>query len=313
MDAADLELFERSVRAATERHSGGELDAALDDLGWADALASDARAAVSVLFENQGRSGATSSALSTLLAGNLGLDAGDHAVVLPRLGSTVPPGVAAGDRVRVEGLAIGAVGERALLVAADGEATVAFDVDTAALTFRKVNGIDPSLSVREVTGDVAPPEWSTVQWAPAVAIAQLAVAHELVGASRRMLELARTHALDRVQFGQPIASFQAVRHRLAEALVAIETADAALDAAWLDGSPTFAAMAKATAGRGARTAARHAQQVLAGVGFTTEHDLHLFVRRVLVLEQLLGATTSLSRALGEDVLATRRLPAVVPL
>ena len=57
-------------------------------------------------------------------------------------------------------------------------------------------------------------------------LAQLALAHELVGVSRRMLALAREHALERVQFDQPIAKFQAVRHRLAETLVAIETADA---------------------------------------------------------------------------------------
>ena len=60
-----------------------------------------------------------------------------------------------------------------------------------------------------------------------------------------MLELAREHAVERVQFGQPIGRFQAVRHRLADTLVVIETAAAMLDAAWLDQSPQTAAMAKA--------------------------------------------------------------------
>ena len=73
------------------------------------------------------------------------------------------------------------------------------------------------------------------EWTRAVALAQLAVAHALVGASRTMLELARVHALERIQFGQPIAAFQAVRHRLADTLVAIEAADAALDSAWRRG------------------------------------------------------------------------------
>ena len=50
----------------------------------------------------------------------------------------------------------------------------------------------------------------------------------LVGASRAMLALARQHALDRVQFGRPVASFQAIRHRLADTLVAIEGAEATL-------------------------------------------------------------------------------------
>ena len=81
--------------------------------------------------------------------------------------------------------------------------------------------------------------------------------------------------------------FQAVRHRLADTLVAIEAADAG----WVQlgrGVAPAAAMAKALAGRGARTAARHCQQVLAGIGFTTEHDFHHYLRRVLVLDQLFG-------------------------
>jgi alkylation response protein AidB-like acyl-CoA dehydrogenase len=95
--------------------------------------------------------------------------------------------------------------------------------------------------------------------------------------------------------------------------VAIEAADAVLEAAWLDQAPETAAMAKATAGRGARAAARHCQQVLAGIGFTTEHALHRYVRRILVLEQLLGATRSITRELGADILEHRRLPALLPL
>src|SRR3546814_17957574 len=104
-----------------------------------------------------------------------------------------------------------------------------------------------------------------------------------------MLELAREHALERVQFGQPISRFQAIRHKLADTLVAIETADGVLAASWLDRSPVTAAMAKSLAGRGARLTAQHCPQVLAGIGFTTEHDLHRYVRRALVLAALLAS------------------------
>ena len=113
--------------------------------------------------------------------------------------------------------------------------------------------------------------------------------------------------------GIPISQFQAVRHRLAEALIAIETAQAALGAAWDDRSPTTAAMAKALAGRGARTATRHCQQVLAGIGFTTEHPFHGYVRRVLVLDEVLGSARTLTRKLGDDLLRTGQLPALLPL
>jgi alkylation response protein AidB-like acyl-CoA dehydrogenase len=72
-------------------------------------------------------------------------------------------------------------------------------------------------------------------------------------------------------------------------------------------------MAKATAGRGARVAARHCQQVLAGIGFTTEHPFHRYVKRFLVLEQLLGGTQILTRQLGRDILEEHELPALLPL
>jgi alkylation response protein AidB-like acyl-CoA dehydrogenase len=171
-----------------------------------------------------------------------------------------------------------------------------------------------SKSTSTLTGEIAGArEIRSVDWRAAVALGQLALGHELVGASRRMLELARQHALDRIQFGRPIAAFQAVRHRLADVLVAIEAAEALLDAAWLDGSPAVAAMAKAQAGRSARATARHCQQVLAGIGFTTDHRFHRYFKRVLVLEQLLGSTRELTRALGRDVLEQRKLPDFVPL
>jgi alkylation response protein AidB-like acyl-CoA dehydrogenase len=123
----------------------------------------------------------------------------------------------------------------------------------------------------------------------------------------------RDHATERIQFGRPVAAFQAVRHRLAEGLVAIEAADAALDAAWEVESPMNAALAKAVAGRSARTVARHCQQVLAGIGFTTEHPFHRYLRRTLVLDGLLGDTRSLTRELGEGLLRTRQLPPLLPL
>src|SRR5690349_3347982 len=99
-----------------------------------------------------------------------------------------------------------------------------------------------------------------------------------------MLSLARQHALDRVQFGKPIASFQAVRHRLAETLVAIEGAEATLTVPIIDSPDLTSILAKAAAGKAALTAAKHCQQVLGGVGFTEEHELHRHVQRVLVLD-----------------------------
>ena len=59
--------------------------------------------------------------------------------------------------------------------------------------------------------------------------------------------------------------------------------------------------------------ARHCQQVLAGIGFTTEHPFHRYFRRAIVLDQLLGAGSLLTAELGTEVLRSRTLPPLLPL
>ena len=281
MDQEERGLFAKGIQHATSSSSGADLDAALAELGWQDALASDPATTVATVFEHQGAAATTSSALGLVLARALGRGAG-------RLDRRRPPGDGPGRgawcgrrRARHRPGPVG--GQARALVATDEGAVV---VDTATRAPHAVEGIDPRLGLLEVSGEPEPIERvSTTQtWSDAVADGQRALAHELVGVSRTMLRLAREHAVDRVQFDRPIAGFQAVRHRLADSLVAIEAADAAAHAAWDDGTPLTAALAKAVAGRSARTVARHAQQVLAGIGFTTEHPLHLYVRRALVLD-----------------------------
>jgi alkylation response protein AidB-like acyl-CoA dehydrogenase len=320
MDGDDLELFERSLRHATEANTGGALDAALDELGWQEAMGVDRRAAISTLFRLQGEANVTSSALSQVVAHVL---TGEHSpaaeLVLPPIGRWDPPGTVDGHDLHVRGLATATLAGRdvAMVVTSQASNDIAITLPVSSLELRQVEGIDPSLGLLEVTADArhldTGPEIVCGDWGAAIAVGRLAIAHELVGASRKMLELAREHAIERVQFSRPIGSFQAIRHRLAETLVAIETAEAVLDAAWLDGSPDTAAMAKAVAGRQARTTARHCQQVLAGIGFTTEHPFHLYVRRTLVLDGLLGTTTSLTRALGTHLISHRQLPPLLPL
>jgi len=320
MNDDDRALFEASIRHACASSSAAPLDRALDELGWHEALSADPRSAVSCLFGIQGSAGASSSALDAVFGSALGLKTGPSAgVVQPALGHGVAPGemVDGGLVVRGVGTAALGMGATAFVVARSGHRHLAVEVKTAELTLRSVHGMDPRLGLLEVSGDHVPfaaeCDLASGEWPRAVALAQLAVGHELVGASRAMLELARTHALERIQFGQRIATFQAVRHRLADTLVAVESADAALVSAWDEGSPRAAATANALAGRSARTAARHCQQVLAGIGFTTEHDLHHYVRRVLVLDELFGTARTLTTDLGEELLATRRLPPLPPL
>lgn len=143
--------------------------------------------------------------------------------------------------------------------------------------------------------------------------ANRAVGWWLVGSARAMLALARRHALDRVQFGKPIASFQAVRHRLAETLVAIEGAEATLTVPSHESPDLVSMLAKAAAGKAALTAAKHCQQVLGGVGFTAEHDLHRHIERVLVLDGLLGSARELTRRVGGGLRARGSAPRLVQL
>jgi alkylation response protein AidB-like acyl-CoA dehydrogenase len=320
MDGEERELFEKGLRHAAANRTGEALDAALGELGWRHALSADAGAAVSLLFELQGAANATSSALDDVVLA--ALDAAPvpgAGVILPPLGGWDAPGRVEGEELAVRGIGSDGLSRRpaTVVVAATGEGHVAAIVETADLELRRVAGIDPSLGMVEVAAgrvrrrDRAPAR--AAAWPAALAAGQLAVGHELVGAARQMLRLACDHARERVQFGRPIASFQAVSHRLADTRVAIDAAEAALHAAWEDGSPLTAALAKALAGRGARVARRQCQQVLAGIGFTTEHPLHRYVRRTLVLDGLLGDARSLTRWLGDDLLRSRRLPAILPL
>ena len=128
-----------------------------------------------------------------------------------------------------------------------------------------------------------------------------------------MLELAREHALARTQFGRPVAQFQAVRHRLAESLVAAEALDATLDAAADAPGLLTAQLAKATAGRTVRTIAAHAQQVLAGIGFTTDHPFHRFLKRTMLLDGVFGSSDDLAVAIGHQLLAARAIPTLIDL
>ncbi len=169
------------------------------------------------------------------------------------------------------------------------------------------SAIDDLLPIHRVPqGDALPPAALHAGWR--------ALGWWLVGTSRAMLSLARQHAVDRVQFGRHISSFQAIRHRLAEALVAIEGAEATLHAAAQPDYEGLASLlAKAVAGQAALTTARHCQQVLGGIGFTAEHPLHHHVKRSLILDGLLGSARELTREAGKTLSAKGFAPRLAQL
>jgi Acyl-CoA dehydrogenase, C-terminal domain len=324
MDAETAGLLSQSLERAFRNATAKAVEAALDEVGWREALEEEGAAVIPLLFARQGAANATSGALDDLLTSALGLPAGPGtAFVLPEFGDWSPPGSVEKGELTVRGLggARMAAADHAVVLAEQPDGALsAVVVDTGKVEVRPVGGVDPGLGLVAIDGrDVSASGGTPITAAArdgALAAGRLALAHELAGASRTMLRLAREHAVTRIQFGKPIGAFQAVRHRLAESLVAVESAEAAATAAiGADGevSPLLAGMAKAVAGRNARTVARHCQQVLAGVGFTDEHDFHRYFRRVLTLDGLLGDARTLTRALGEELLRDRRLPAAPPL
>ena len=139
--------------------------------------------------------------------------------------------------------------------------------------------------------------WLDLEEAPALALgaadaadglwdrAATLAAAEMLGGARRAMEMAVAYAKDRVQFGRPIGSFQAVKHRCADMLVDVEGMhSSAYYAAWAVGAADPEAHAAASAAKvwcsdaSARVMAG-ALQVHGGIGFTWEHDLHLYVKR----------------------------------
>jgi alkylation response protein AidB-like acyl-CoA dehydrogenase len=134
--------------------------------------------------------------------------------------------------------------------------------------------------------------------------ATMALALSTVASCRAIFETTLQYAKDREQFGRPIGSFQAIKHRLAECYLAVERASAL---AWFaaltiaeddDRRATATAMAKAAAGDCAQLLTRDGLQLHGGVGFTWEHDLHFLLKRAMAGNLLFGTAATHRARLG---------------
>lgn len=226
------------------------------------------------------------------------------ALIVPGVGSEgTMPGVAAvdgpiSDSPDSEGLVVDGAGEAAWLLvpvgaadaASGGDTTFAL-LDSGGFRAEPVPGADPTRrSARVMLGP------TTVAGAPRVEVpAGLALglptllgAAEAVGVASWCVGTAAEWARTREQFDRPIGQFQAVKHRCADALCRLEMARAALfDAAGLEPEdpqfPLAVSAAGALAPAAAFECAKDAIQVLGGIGYTWEHDAHLYLRRATVL------------------------------
>jgi alkylation response protein AidB-like acyl-CoA dehydrogenase len=186
---------------------------------------------------------------------------------------------------------------------ADGLTLLVVDTATSGVTVRPLRAMDATRRMAVVGFDgVEVPSgavlgepgrgWATLR--RGLDRALVCIAGELTGTAQRVLEMSVEYAKVRQQFGRPIGAYQAVSHKCADMLVMTESARSlAYHAAWaLDNdvpeAPLAAAMAKAYASDAARTVASHGLQVHGGIGFTWEHDIHLFLKRAKWGEATLG-------------------------
>ena len=202
------------------------------------------------------------------------------------------PRIAHGDAVATIGLetdpfvAYAAEADLIVLVDASGARLLTRD-DVKAKPVRSQDPARPLYSVEAKRGERLNLTTPSLRAAAAIAATQLGIA-------RRLLEMTVDYVKDRKQFGKPVGSFQAVKHKLAKVHTAIEDArPAAWYAAYafardLPDAPRAASVAKVAASRAEALANAEALQCHAGIGFTWEHDLHIWLKRGLALQPAFG-------------------------
>ncbi|WP_050997091.1 MULTISPECIES: acyl-CoA dehydrogenase family protein [Frankia] len=284
----ELRLTLRRVFAAGADPSVVNKD--LADLGWDDARHDDPARTDVAFFEEQGRALAASDVLNTSLCEALGVDVGT--------GVTIPVRARSGDLailltdVIPEKLVVGDLRSAVFLTKSD--------IDPHDIGPHGIGLLDTTLGARRVVlrADASGRPVDGAAWSAALTAARRSLASELVGVGLEALALAITYVSQRTQFGRPIGSFQAVRHRLAEAHVHLTAAQELVGAAWNSGDADDACLAKAAAGRAADHTMRTAMQVFGAIGLTWEHKLHGYVRRAASLDALAGESGFLEERLG---------------
>jgi alkylation response protein AidB-like acyl-CoA dehydrogenase len=133
-------------------------------------------------------------------------------------------------------------------------------------------------------------------------IAAILLAAEQIGAAARCLDLTVAYTKERVQFGRPIGSFQALKHRMADLYVLVQSAHALVNDAVAEPSATSAALARVAASEAFTTVTAEAIQLHGGVAITWEYDIQLYFKRAHGSAQLLGPPRDYLRRLESEVL-----------
>jgi alkylation response protein AidB-like acyl-CoA dehydrogenase len=186
---------------------------------------------------------------------------------------------------------------------ANGVSLFAVTDDAAGLTRESLSTMDQTRKQARVTFDNTPARligeegkgWDVLS--RVLDLAAVALAAEQVGGAQECLEMAVQYAKDRVQFGRPIGSFQAIKHKCADMLLEVESAkSAAYYAGWCaselnDELPSVASLAKSYCSEAYFHTTAENIQIHGGIGFTWEHPAHLYFKRAKSSELLFGDPT----------------------
>ncbi len=312
----ERELLRGTVAALVAKHASPaavraamESDRGYDESLW-QLLCEQVGAAALVIPEELGGAGGELADAATVLQ-----ELGRALVPSPLLGTTLAElallSASEPDATTLEGLAEGAsIG--ALVLDADyvvnGDiADVVVAVEDGQLSrwtrfsAQAVTTMDPTRRL----GRVQPEESEAIGADPGLAdTAAVLLAAEQIGAAERCMELTVEYAKDRVQFGRPIGSFQALKHRMADLYVTVAAAKAVVSDACDDPTPTNAAAARLAATEALNTVAAEGIQLHGGIAITWEHDMHLYFKRAHGSTHLLDAPQQLLSRLESEVLKT---------
>jgi hypothetical protein len=308
----EQELLRSSARRLLQTAKPAEMPRALVDLGWFDLLVADPAAAIIVTAEEQGRVRAATPILDLVMqhAAGIGTRPGWGLLLPAPARQNDASGIETGAALQVDGVALAGRDQvdTWLLLTAAG----LFAVPAAPLDRAPVAGADPELGLTVVTGRVDRRDADLVAPAPAVTVAIDAgrrwLASELVGLAASMLDQAVGYVSARHQFGRPIATFQTVKHRLADVHVAVTAARAGVATAWADETRLSAMAAKCLGARAHHLASAHGHQVHGGLAFTVEYGFQRWIERGHLLDALLGTRRRLTGMLGETCIEAGLFP-----
>jgi alkylation response protein AidB-like acyl-CoA dehydrogenase len=309
----ERELLRETVAALVAKHASPaavreamESDRGYDESLWR-LLCEQVGAAALVVPEEYGGAGGT---------------LGDAAVVLEELGKGLVPSPLLGTTLAelallaadhpdadalgslAEGTAVGAVVFEPDYVVNGDVADIVIGTNDGkldrwtAFSSEPVTTMDPTRRLARVTPESTTPLGTD----PGIAdLAAILLAAEQIGAAARCLELTVDYTKQRQQFGRPIGSFQALKHRMADLYVAVQAARAVVNDAVDAPSATSAALARVAATEAFSSVAADGIQLHGGIAITWEHDMQLYFKRAHGSSQLLGPAGEHLRRLESEV------------